>query len=393
MASTHSGIPDTNRTSGTMRPFLQNRAGRATGPIAPPATPPQPTDGASPPPGTIPTRSPTPVSAPDHPTTVHPVSRQPKLLDRLAEALRARHYSPRTEQTYRHWVKRFIFFHNVRHPAEMAEPEINAFLTHLAVREKVSASTQNQALCALLFPYRYVLDHPLGHLGEVVRARAPKRLPVVMTREEVKAVLRHLHSDKGLMAALMYGAGLRLMECLNLRVQDIDFAGQQIMVRNGKGAKDRRTMLPASLQQPLRDHLQTVKAIHEQDLADGWGRVQMPDALDRKYPNAPNDWRWQWVFPQENRWKNLRTAEEGRHHMHETILQRAVQEAVRKAGVHKHVGCHTFRHSFATHLLEAGYDIRTIQELLGHKDVSTTMIYTHVLNKGGHGVRSPADDL
>jgi integron integrase len=409
MASTHSGFLDKSRTSVTMRPFPQNRAGCADGAIALPSTPPRPTDAASLPSRTFPTRSPVPVSTADRapaPVSLQPAGRQPRLLDRLGEALRARHYSPRTEQTYRHWaclprreasrrrqVKRFIFFHNVRHPAEMAEPEVNTFLTHLATMGKVSASTQNQAPCALLFLYRYVLDHPLGQLGEVVGARAPKRLPVVMTREEVKAVLRHMHSDKGLMAALMYGAGLRLMECLNLRVQDIDFAGQQILVRNGKGAKDRRTMLPVSLQQTLREHLQTVKAIHEQDLADGWGRVQMPDALDRKYPSAPIEWRRQGVFPQENRWKNLKTAEEGRHHMHETILQRAVQEAVRKAEVHKHVGCHTFRHSFATHLLEAGYDIRTIQELLGRKDVSTTMIYTHVLNKGGRGVRSPADDL
>jgi integron integrase len=214
-----------------------------------------------------------------------------------------------------------------------------------------------------------------------------------MTREEVKALLRCLDGDKWLMASLMYGAGLRLMECLRLRVQDIDFERNEIMVRDGKGAKDRRTMLPASLKSPLQDHLRRVKAIHEGDLADGWGRVQMPDALDRKYPNAPADWRWQWVFPQETRWKNWRTGEQGRHHVHETILQRAVKEAVRTAGIVKHVGCHTFRHSFATHLLEAGYDIRTIQELLGHKDVATTMIYTHVLSKGGHGVRSPVDAL
>lgn len=318
---------------------------------------------------------------------------QPKLLDRLREALRSRHYSRRTEQCYFHWIKRFIFFHNVRHPADMAEPEINTFLTHLAVREKVSASTQTQALSALLFLYRHVLDRKIGDLGEVIRARKPRRLPVVMTREEVKAVLGCLDGDKWLMASLMYGAGLRLMECLRLRVQDIDFERNEIMVRDGKGAKDRRTMLPASLKSPVQDHLQKVKAIHQRDLADGWGRVQMPDALDRKYPNAPGDWRWQWVFPQEHRWKNTRTGDQGRHHVHETILQRAVKEAVRKAGIVKHVGCHTFRHSFATHLLDAGYDIRTIQELLGHKDITTTMIYTHVLNKGGHGVRSPVDAL
>lgn len=335
-----------------------------------------------------------------------PPPRQPKLLDRLREALRSRHYSRSTEQSYCHWaclprreasrrrqVKRFIFFHKIRHPAEMAEPEINSFLTHLAIKEKVSASTQTQALSALLFLYRHVLDREIGDLGDVIRARKPKRLPVVMTREEVRAVLGHLDGDKWLMASLMYGAGLRLMECLRLRVQDIDFERNEIMVRDGKGAKDRRTMLPASLKSPVQDHLQKVKAIHQRDLADGWGRVQMPDALDRKYPNAPGDWRWQWVFPQEHRWKNTRTGDQGRHHVHETILQRAVKEAVRKAGIVKHVGCHTFRHSFATHLLDAGYDIRTIQELLGHKDITTTMIYTHVLNKGGHGVRSPVDAL
>ena len=319
--------------------------------------------------------------------------RGPKLLDQVREAIRARHYSLRTEKTYVGWVKRFILFHGKRHPAEMAETEINAFLSHLAVKEHVSASTQNQALSALLFLYRYVIGREVGSLGDVIRARKPKRVPVVMTREEVKTVLDQLTGDKWLMANLMYGAGLRLMECLRLRVQDIDFARNEITVRDGKGAKDRRTMLPESLKKPLQDHLHRVKEVHGKDLADGWGRVLMPDALDRKYPNAPTDWRWQWVFPQENRWKNPKTGEEGRHHVHETLVQRAVKEAVRKANVVKHVGCHTFRHSFATHLLEAGYDIRTIQELLGHKDVSTTMIYTHVLNKGGGGVRSPVDEL
>jgi integron integrase len=318
---------------------------------------------------------------------------KPKLLDRLQEALRSRHYSRRTEQTYSHWVKRFIYFHNVRHPMDMAEPEINAYLTHLAVKEKVSASTQNQALSALLFLYRHVLDRKVGDLGEVIRARKPQHVPVVMTREEVKSILSHLQGDKWLMVSLMYGAGLRLMECLRLRIQDIDFARNEITIRDGKGAKDRITMLPQSLAAPLGEYLQKVKVVHERDLSEGWGRIQMPYALDRKYPNAAADWRWQWVFPQENRWKNTTNGQEGRHHVHETILQRAVKEAVRKAGVVKHVGCHTFRHSFATHLLEGGYDIRTIQELLGHKDVSTTMIYTHVLNKGGHGVRSPMDGL
>ncbi len=317
---------------------------------------------------------------------------KPKLMDRLREALCSRHYSRRTEQTYCHWVKRFIFFHKVRHPAEMAEPEINDFLTHLAVKEKVSASTQNQALSALLFLYRHVIGREVGDLGKVIRARKPTRLPVVMTRDEVKAVLSNLSEDKWLIASLMYGAGLRLMECLRLRVQDIDFSRNEILVRDGKGAKDRITMLPELLKKPLQDHLRKVKAIHEKDLAEGWGRVQMPDALDRKYPNAPADWRWQWVFPQENRWKNTKTTEEGRHHMDESIMQRTVKEAVTSSGITKRASCHTFRHSFATHLLESGYDIRTIQELLGHKDVKTTMIYTHVLNYGPKGVRSPIDE-
>ena len=323
----------------------------------------------------------------------HESTDKPKLLDQTREALRSRHYSRRTEQTCCHWIRRHIHFHNVRHPAEMAEPEINAFLTNLADEEKVGASTQNQALSALLFLYRHVLGREVGDLGEVIRARKPKRLPVVMTREEVKAVLANLSGDKWLMASVMYGAGLRLMECLRLRVQDIDFSRNEILVRDGKGAKDRITMLPESLKAPLQEHLKTVKAIHERDLADGWGRVLLPDALDRKYPNAPKEWRWQWVFPQENRWKSTKTGEEGRHHVHESIIQKAVNGAVKKAGLAKRATCHTFRHSFATQLLESGYDIRTVQELLGHKDVKTTMIYTHVLNRGGKGVKSPVDDL
>jgi len=275
----------------------------------------------------------------------------------------------------------------------MGEPEINAFLTHLAVKERVTASTQTQALSAILFLYRYVIGREVGDLGHVIRARKPKRLPVVMSREEVKAVLSNLTGDKWLMASLMYGTGLRLMECLRLRVQDIDFTRKEILVRDGKGAKDRITMLPESLKGPLQDYLKRVKAIHERDLAEGWGRVLLPSALDRKYPNAPKEWRWQWVFPQENRWKNPKSGEEGRHHIDESLVQKAVREAVSRAGLTKRATCHTFRHSFATHLLEGGYDIRTVQELLGHSDVKTTMIYTHVLNRGPAGVRSPVDGL
>jgi integron integrase len=317
----------------------------------------------------------------------------PRLLDQMHEAFRSRHYSPRTEKAYTLWVKRFIFFHGRRHPAEMGEKEINAFLTHLAVEEKVSASSQNQALAALLFLYRHVVGREIGDLGDVVRARKPKRVPVVMTREEVRAVLSELEGEKWLMASLMYGTGMRLMECLRLRVQDVDLERSEIAVRDGKGAKDRVTMLPERLRGPLLDQLRQARAVHETDLADGWGRVQLPMALDRKYPSAPAEWRWQWVFPQQKRWKDTQRGEQGRHHVHETLVQRAVRDAVRRADVTKHVSCHTLRHSFATHLLEDGYDIRTIQELLGHKHLSTTMVYTHVLNKGGKGVRSPLDGM
>ncbi|OGP32616.1 MAG: integrase [Deltaproteobacteria bacterium GWC2_42_11] len=319
------------------------------------------------------------------------VNLSPIVLDKVREAIQSRHYSRRTEQTYVNWVKRFIHFHSNQNLLEMGEKEINAFLSHMAINEHVSASTQTQALCAIVFLYRHVLNKDIGLLEGLIRAKKPKRLPVVLTKQEAKAVIGLLEGDKWLMGMLLYGAGLRLMECLRLRVQDIDFSRNEIMVRDGKGAKDRITMLPELIKKPLQDHLRDVKAIHEKDLAEGWGRVLMPDALDRKYPNAPTDWRWQWVFPQENRWKNTTTGQQCRHHVHETILQRVVKDAVHKANVVKHAGCHTFRHSFATHLLESGYDIRTIQELLGHKDVSTTMIYTHVLSKGGHGVRSPID--
>ena len=316
-----------------------------------------------------------------------------ELMSQLRAALRSRHYSRRTEQAYCLWVRRFIRFHGVRHPADMAEPEINAFLTHLATVEHVSASTQTQALSALLFLYRHVIGREVGELTGLVRARTSRRLPVVLTRDEVRGVLGALDGDKSLMASLMYGSGLRLMECLRLRVLDLEFTRGEIVVRDGKGGRDRVTMLPRSLTPALKSHLIVARAVHQRDLTAGWGRIALPDALARKYPNAPADWRWQWVFPQQRRWVDLQTGAQGRHHVHESIIQRAVKEAVGRAGIAKHASCHTLRHSFATHLLEAGYDIRTIQELLGHKDVRTTMIYTHVLNRGGQGVRSPIDGL
>ncbi|WP_235670362.1 integron integrase [Prosthecochloris vibrioformis] len=294
-----------------------------------------------------------------------------------------RHYSNRTTDTYCAWTRRFVRFHNLQHPKEMGETEINAFLTHLAVEEKVSSSTQNQALSALLFLYRHVIGKEIGDLGNVIRARKPVRLPVVLTRDEVKVLLAELAGDKWLMASLMYGVGLRLMECLRLRVQDIDFTRNEILVRDGKGAKDRITMLPESLKKPLAEHLKQVKSLHDKDLAEGWGRVLLPGALDRKYPKAPAEWRWQ----------NTKTGEEGRHHMDESLIQKAVKAAAFHVRLTKRATCHTFRHSFATHLLEGGYDIRTVHELLGHNDVRTTMIYTHVLNRGPSGVRSPVDGL
>jgi len=310
----------------------------------------------------------------------------------MQHALRARHYSRRTEQTYCQWERRYIRFHGLRHPAEMAEPEINAFVTHLAVHEKVSASTQTQALSALLFLYRHVLGHEVGEL-DLVRANRPRRLPVVLTREEVRRLLGGLEGEPRLVASLLYGSGLRLMEGLRLRVCDLGPGRGELLVRSGKGDRDRVTMLPRSLQPALEAQLARARALHERDLADGWGSVELPGALARKYPRAAAEWRWQWVFPQQRRWRNRESGEEGRHHLHETIVQRAVTDGVRRTGIAKHATCHTLRHSFATHLLDDGYDIRTIQELLGHKDVRTTMIYAHVLNRGGQGVRSPIDDL
>ena len=315
----------------------------------------------------------------------------PRLLTRVRSAIRLRHYSPRTEKAYVGWIKRFIFFHGVRHPASMGENEVRAFLSDLAVRQRVSASTQNQAFSALLFLYRDVLGQALDGLRDGVRAKRPEHLPVVLTPDEVRAVLRHLCGAPWLMAALIYGSGLRILECARLRVKDLDFTRGEITVRDGKGRKDRVTLLPARLHEPLGQHLDRVRALHAADLGRGGGRVALPEALARKYPNADVDWAWQWVFPATRTYQDPRLARRCRHHLHETVLQRAFHQAVRSAGIAKHATCHSLRHSFATHLLEAGYDIRTIQELLGHNDVSTTMIYTHVLNRGGLGVRSPLD--
>lgn len=317
--------------------------------------------------------------------------RSPKLLDQVRQAVRLRHYSIRTETAYVDWIRRFILFHNKRHPRDMGSPEIEAFLTHLAVKQKITASTQNQALSALLFLYRHVLRQNLEGSIEAVRARKPQRLPVVMTRHEVRCVLTALSGTYQLMAQLLYGSGLRLMECVRLRVKDVDFAQKQIIVRHAKGQKDRTTVLPDSLTQPLQRHLQRVKMRHRQDLAEGHGAVYLPFALERKYPHASREWSWQYVFPAKSLSTDPRTGFIRRHHFNERSLQRAVKEAVRLTGISKPVSCHTFRHSFATHLLEDGYDIRTVQELLGHKDVKTTMIYTHVLNRGPLAVRSPLD--
>jgi integron integrase len=318
---------------------------------------------------------------------------RPRLLDRVREAIRTCHYSRRTEKAYVHWIKRYIFFHGKRHPAEMGAAEVATFLTFLAVQGRVAASTQNQALSALLFLYREVLGVELPWLDDLVRAKRPQHLPVVLTRDEVRAVLQGLDGVPRLMAILLYGAGLRLLECCRLRVKDVDFAMNQIVVRDGKGRKDRPTMLPAAVKPVLVAHIDRVREQHQADLRHGAGWVELPSALMRKYPNAGRDWGWQWVFPATRFYVDRVTGQRRRHHLHESVLQRAVKDAVRAAGIAKPATCHTFRHSFATHLLEESHDIRTVQELLGHQDVSTTMIYTHVLNRGPAGVRSPADRM
>jgi integron integrase len=313
-----------------------------------------------------------------------------KLLDQVRDAIRLKHYAYRTEETYVQWIRRYILFHNKRHPKDMGSSDIEAFLTHLAVQEHVAASTQNQALNALLFLYREVLKIEVTQVN-AIRAKRSHYLPTVLTKEEALSVIQHIDGVPQLVVKLLYGGGLRLSEGLRLRVKDLDFAQHQIIVRDGKGSKSRATMLPSSVSDELRDHLVRVKRQHQQDLGRGFGSVHLPFALERKYPNANREWIWQFVFPSSQIAKDPRSDLMCRHHMHESSIQKAVKQAVRVVKLTKRVGCHTFRHSFATHLLQSGYDIRTIQELLGHKDVKTTMIYTHVLNRGGQGVRSPLD--
>ena len=333
-------------------------------------------------PGYTPTSS--PPSAPAAP---------PRLLDRVRDRIRRKAYSIRTEKSYIHWIKRYIYFNGKRHPAELGRAEVEAFLTSLAVEDKVAAATQNLALSAILFLYREVLETELPWLDGIVRAKKPARLPTVLTQTEVKAVLDRLEGTVALMVRLLYGTGMRLMECVRLRVKDVDFASFEISVRDGKGGKDRVTMLPRALAGPLQTHVAAAKALHQADLAAGGGSVWLPGALAKKYPNAATSWGWQYVFPARGISTDPVSGERRRHHVDEKLLQRHVRRAAREAGIAKPVSPHTLRHSFATHLLLTGYDIRTVQELLGHADVSTTMIYTHVLNRGGRGVVSPIDQM
>lgn len=318
-------------------------------------------------------------------------AKPPRLMEQVQAALAARHYSPRTVTAYRGWIRRYIRFHGKRHPREMGEPELTAFLSHLATVRRVSASTQNQALAGLLFLYRDVLRLEMPWLKDVVRAKRTHRIPVVLTQQEVKALLEQMNGTPRLAAQLMYGAGLRLLEVMRLRVKDVDFGAREITVRQGKGGKDRRVPLPGKVLPALRDQVALVRRLHEADVADDAGYVELPDAYDVKNPSAARALAWQWVFPATRTYFHHESGRRRRHHLHESTVQGAVQRARERAGIVKQAGCHALRHSFATHLLEAGADIRTIQELLGHNDVSVTMIYTHVLNKGGRGVRSPLD--
>jgi integron integrase len=314
-----------------------------------------------------------------------------RLVDRIRSELRIRHYSYSTESSYLRWILQYIRFHELRHPSELGAAHIREFLSHLAIDRNVAASTQNQALCALLFLYRDVLNAPVPRIDEIEHAKKPVRLPVVFTENEVQRLLGRLTGVRWLVASLLYGSGLRLMECLRLRVKDVDFGYRQIVVRDGKGAKDRVTILPESVLAPLHAHLERTARLHENDWSRGFGRVRLPTALARKYRGAETEWAWQFVFPAARMSVDPRTGALGRHHLDPSGIQRAVKDAIRAAAITKHGSCHTLRHSFATHLLESGYDIRTVQELLGHSDVTTTMVYTHVLNKGGRAVRSPLD--
>ena len=318
---------------------------------------------------------------------------EPKLLDQLRDKIRLKHYSIRTEKAYLYWNRRFILFHNKRHPKDMGKSEVEQFLTFLAVKNKVASSTQNQALSAILFMYKEVLENELPWLNNVTRAKKSEKVPIVLSKKEVRRVFDNLDGIYWIMGYLLYGTGLRLMECVRLRVKDVDFDYRQITVRDGKGKKDRVTMLPEIIEPSLRQHLEKMRIIFKQDLAKGYGEVYLPYALVRKYPNANREWGWQYVFPSKNRSVDPRSGKIRRHHIDGQTLQRAVKKAVKKSNIYKPGSCHTLRHSFATHLLESGYDIRTVQELLGHKDIRTTMVYTHVLNKGGKGVISPADIL
>jgi integron integrase len=317
----------------------------------------------------------------------------PRLLDSMRDTIRRKNYSRRTEETYIHWVRRFIHFHGKRHPRLLGAAEVTSFVNHLVKNRDLAAATQNQALSALLFLYREVLDMPLAWLDGLERAKRPARVPTVLSVAEASALISRMTGAKWLMASLLYGAGLRLRECLSLRVKDVDFDYRQIVVRQGKGAKDRRTLLPTMVIEPLRAHLLRVKAWHDMDLANGYGDVELPNALNTKYPNAGRQWGWQFVFPSHKLSADPRSGLIRRHHVYENYLINGVKQAAIGARIAKHVSCHTLRHSFATHLLENGYDIRTVQELLGHSSVETTMIYTHVMNKGGRGVFSPLDRM
>jgi integron integrase len=322
---------------------------------------------------------------PDRPT--------PRLHDHVLRVMKTRHYSPRTIESYLGWIRRFIAFFDGRHPRSLDEEDVAGFLTDLAVKRKVSAATQNQALAAILFLYKHVLEEPLERVDGIAPARRPKTLPTVLSKEEAATILGLLEGTPALVCKLQYGSGLRLMEALELRVKDLDFDRAEILVRAGKGNKDRPTMLPDVLHEPLKAHLLVVRDMHDRDLAAGLGRVPMPRALGRKYPNADREWSWQRVFPASSHYTDRETGVKYRHHLHESVVQKAVRAATKRSGIAKRVTTHTFRHSFATHLLQSGYDIRTVQELLGHESVKTTQVYTHVLNRGGHGVKSPLDAL